>query len=148
VKRTPLLRAALSAVWLPFACSPDVVAQDTATSSGSASGTGIGTDAGIVPAPEPDPPAPGTRAQLATFDRQHVVIQAGVGDWGTAGPNGGYAAWPVHGEQGTLTIPPPDQSPANLDLDLTHIADLVLRLHHRAGTITPVGQCTFTPSCG
>ena len=148
MKRTPLLRAALSAAWLPFACSPDVVTQGTVTSSGSASGTVVGTDADTAPAPEPDPPAPGTRAQLAAFDRQHVVIQAGVGDWGTAGPNGGYAAWPVLGEQWTFTIPPPDQSPANLDLDLTHISDVVLRLHHRTGTIAPVGQGTFTPSCG
>jgi hypothetical protein len=147
VKRTPLLRAALSAVWLPFACSPDVVAQDTATPSGSVSGTGIGTDADTAPAPEPDPPAPGTRAQLATFDRQQVVSQAAISDWGTAGPNGGYAVWPVLGEQRTLPIPPPDQSPAKLELDLTHISDVVLRLHHRAGTIAPVGQCTYTPSC-
>jgi hypothetical protein len=83
-----------------------------------------------------------------SFDRQQVVIQAGVQDWGTAGPNAGFAAWPVHGEQWTLTIPPPEQSPANLDLDLTHVSDVVLRLHHRAGTIAPVGQGTFTPSCG
>jgi hypothetical protein len=82
------------------------------------------------------------------FDREQVVIQAGVGDWGTAGPNGGYAAWPVHGEQWTLTIPPPALAPANLDLDLAHISDVVLRLHHRAGTIAPAGQGTFTPSCG
>ena len=83
-----------------------------------------------------------------SFDRQQVVIQAGVQDWGTAGPNAGFAAWPVHGEQWTLTIPPPEQSPANLDLDLAHVSDVVLRLHHRAGTIAPVGQGTFTPSCG
>jgi hypothetical protein len=90
-----------------------------------------------------------------SFDRQQVVIQAGVQDWGTAGPNAGFAAWPVHGEQWTLTIPscgsfrtPAEQSPANLDLDLTHVSDVVLRLHHRAGTIAPAGQGTFTPSCG
>ena len=83
-----------------------------------------------------------------TFDRAQVVIQAGVNEWGTAGPNAGYAAWPVHGEQWTLTIPPPEQSPANADLDLGHISDVVLRLHHRAGTIAPEGQGAFTPSCG
>ncbi|MBL9101556.1 MAG: hypothetical protein JNL82_11395 [Myxococcales bacterium] len=82
------------------------------------------------------------------FDRQQVVIQAGVQDWGTAGPNAGFAAWPVHGEQWTLTIPPPEQSPANADLDLAHVSDVVLRLHHRAGTIAPAGQGTFTASCG
>ena len=82
------------------------------------------------------------------FEREQVVIQAGVGDWGTAGPNAGYAAWPVHGEQWTLTIPPPEQAPANLDLDLAHVSDVVLRLHHRAGTVAPAGQGTFTPSCG
>ena len=82
------------------------------------------------------------------FEREQVVIQAGVGDWGTAGPNAGYAAWPVHGEQWTLTIPSPEQAPANLDLDLARISDVVLRLHHRAGTIAPAGQGTFTPSCG
>jgi hypothetical protein len=83
-----------------------------------------------------------------SFERDQLVIQAGVNEWGTAGPNAGYAAWPVHGEQWTLTIPPPTQAPANLDLDLAHISDVVLRLHHRAGTIEPAGQGTFTPSCG
>ena len=82
------------------------------------------------------------------FERAQLVIQAGVNDWGTAGPNAGYAAWPVHGEQWTLTIPPPELAPANLDLDLAHISDVVLRLHHRAGTVAPAGQGTFTPSCG
>jgi len=83
-----------------------------------------------------------------SFARDQLVIQAGVNDWGTAGPNAGYAAWPVHGEQWTLTIPPADLAPANLDLDLRHVADVVLRLHHRAGTVAPAGQGTFTPSCG
>jgi len=82
------------------------------------------------------------------FDRQQVVIQAGVSDFGTSGPNAGFAAWPVHGEQWTLTIPPPELSPANADLDLARVSDVVLRLHHRAGTIAPAGQGTFTPSCG
>ncbi len=82
------------------------------------------------------------------FERAQLVIQAGVGDWGTAGPNAGFAAWPVHGEQWTLTIPPSDLAPANLDLDLAHISDVVLRLHHRAGTVAPAGLGTFTPSCG
>ncbi len=82
------------------------------------------------------------------FDREQIVIQAGVNDWGTGGPNAGYAAWPVHGEQWTLTIPSPSLAPANLDLDLRNISDVVLRLHHRAGTIAPAGQGTFTPSCG
>jgi len=81
------------------------------------------------------------------FEREQIVVQAGVNDWGTGGPNSGYAAWPVHGEQWTLTIPPAEQSPANLDLDLRHISDVVLRLHHRAGTIAPGGLGTFTPSC-
>jgi hypothetical protein len=83
-----------------------------------------------------------------SFERAQLVIQAGVNDWGTAGPNAGYAAWPVHGEQWTLTIPPHEQSPANSDLDLRHISDVVLRLHHRAGTLAPAGLGTFTPSCG
>ena len=83
-----------------------------------------------------------------SFDREQIVIQAGVNDWGTAGPNAGYAAWPVHGEQWTLTIPPGEQSPANADLDLRHVSDVVLRLHHRAGTLAPAGQGVFTPSCG
>jgi hypothetical protein len=83
-----------------------------------------------------------------SFEREELVIQAGVGDFGTAGPNAGFAAWPVHGEQWTLTIPPPDRAPANSDLDIRRISDVVLRLHHRARTIAPAGQGTFTPSCG
>ena len=83
-----------------------------------------------------------------SFEHEQIVIQAGAGDFGTAGPNSGYAAWPVHGEQWTLTIPPPDAAPANLDIDLRHVSDVVLRLHHRAGSIAPEGQGVFTPSCG
>jgi hypothetical protein len=83
-----------------------------------------------------------------SFDRAQLVVQAGVNEWGTAGPNAGFAAWPVHGEQWTLAIPPPEQAPANLDLDLAHVSDVILRLHHRAGTIAPDGQGTFTPDCG
>ena len=45
-------------------------------------------------------------------------------------------------------IPPGEQSPANFDLDLAHVSDVVLRLYHRAGTIEPAGQGTFTPNCG
>jgi hypothetical protein len=45
------------------------------------------------------------------FEREQISIQAGVNDWGTGGPNAGYAAWPVHGEQWTLTIPPPARRP-------------------------------------
>lgn len=83
-----------------------------------------------------------------SFEREQLVIQAGVGDFGTAGANAGYAAWPIHGEQWTLTIPPADKAPANQDLDLRHVADVVLRLHHRASSIAPEGQGVFTPSCG
>ena len=83
-----------------------------------------------------------------SFERDELVIQAGTSDFGTAGPNAGYAAWPVHGEQWTLTIPSPERAPANLDLDVARISDVVLRLHHRARTIAPPGQGTFTPSCG
>ena len=82
------------------------------------------------------------------FEREQIVIQAGVNDWGTGGPNAGYAAWPVHGEQWTLMIPPPGQAPANSDLDLRHVSDVVLRIRHRAGTLAPDGLGTFTPSCG
>ena len=82
------------------------------------------------------------------FEREQISIQAGVNDWGTGGPNAGYAAWPVHGEQWTLTIPPPGQAPANSDLDLRHVSDVVLRIRHRAGTLAPDGLGTFTPSCG
>ena len=83
-----------------------------------------------------------------SFEREQLIIQAGINDWGTGGPNAGYAAWPVHGEQWTLMIPPSEQSPANSDLDLRRISDVVLRLRHRAGTVAPAGLGTFTPSCG
>ncbi len=48
----------------------------------------------------------------------------------------------------TPTIPPPEQAPSELDPDLAQDADVGPRLHHRAGTIEPAGQGTFTPSCG
>ena len=90
--------------------------------------------------------APSVAHAEYSFDREQVVLQAGVGEWGP--PNAGFAAWPVHGEQWTLTIPPASQSPANADLDADDIADVVLRLHHRASTLAPEGQGLFTPSCG
>ena len=90
--------------------------------------------------------APSVAHAEYSFDREQVVLQAGVGEWGP--PNAGFAAWPVHGEQWTLTIPPASQSPANADLDAHDIADVVLRLHHRASTLAPEGQGLFTPSCG
>ena len=90
--------------------------------------------------------APSVAYAEYSFDREQVVLQAGVGEWGPA--NAGFAAWPVHGEQWTLTIPPASQSPANADLAPDDIADVVLRLHHRASTLAPEGQGLFTPSCG
>lgn len=90
--------------------------------------------------------SPSTAHAEYSFDREQVVLQAGVGEWGP--PNAGFAAWPVHGEQWTLTIPPASQSPANADLNPHDLADVVLRLHHRARTLAPEGQGLFTPSCG
>ena len=81
-----------------------------------------------------------------SFDREQIALQAGTAEWGP--PHAGFAAWPVHGEQWTLTIPPASQSPANADLNPHDIADVVLRLHHRASTLAPEGQGLFTPSCG
>jgi hypothetical protein len=59
VKRTPMFRAALSALWLPIACSPDVVPQDTTASSGPAPGS-ENTDTGPTPDPSPEPDGAGT----------------------------------------------------------------------------------------
>ena len=59
MKRTPMFRAALSALWLPIACSPDVVPQDTTASSGPAPGS-ENTDTGPTPDPSPEPDGAGT----------------------------------------------------------------------------------------
>ena len=62
--------------------------------------------------------------------------------------NSGYAAWPVHGEQWSVAIPPGDLAPANADLDPLSISDIIVRIRHRAGTVGPTGSGLFTPSCG
>lgn len=73
-----------------------------------------------------------------SFAREQLVIQAGVNEWGTAGPNAGYAAWPVHGEQWTLTIPPPT-TPPRISISTSRTsprrrtAPASPRGHHRAG---------------
>lgn len=82
------------------------------------------------------------------FELDQVLIQAGVNAWSYAGANSGFAAWPVHGEQWTVAIPPGDLAPANADVDPLSISDIIVRVRHRANTVGPAGSGVFTPSCG
>jgi hypothetical protein len=80
--------------------------------------------------------------------RRRVVIQAGVNDWGTPGPNGGLAGWPVSGDQWVVSIPSAALAPANADLDPLEVADVVVRFSHRVGTVSSHGETDFSPVCG
>jgi len=80
--------------------------------------------------------------------RRRVVIQAGVNDWGTPGPNGGLAGWPVSGDQWVVSIPSAALAPANADLDPLEVADVIVRFAHRVGTVSSQGETDFSPVCG
>lgn len=80
-------------------------------------------------------------------EARSVLVTAGANDYGDANPNAGFAAWPVAGEIWKVAIPPPSQSPANADLDVGNISDIVLRINHRANTVGQSGAETFAPSC-
>jgi hypothetical protein len=60
------------------------------------------------------------------------VIQAGVNTFGDARPNGSLFGQSAARASWTLVIPSGMSSPANSELDLEHIDDIVLKTTHRA----------------
>ncbi len=65
----------------------------------------------------------------------HAVIQAGVNTFGTAPPNDSLSGLSVASSKWRLMIPGSSQAPANADLDLRKLEDIVLRIHHQARPI-------------
>jgi hypothetical protein len=61
-----------------------------------------------------------------------AVLQAGVNAFGKGAPNTALFGQSVARATWTLTIPGGASAPANADLDLTHVDDIVLRITHRA----------------
>lgn len=81
------------------------------------------------------------------LDDRQTLISSGANDFGLSMPNGGLTGWPVGGEQWIVTIPSGEVSPANADLDLASVSDIVIRLNHRAATVGQSGVETFVPTC-
>lgn len=61
-----------------------------------------------------------------------AVVQAGVNSFGTAGPNGSLYGQAVARASWQLTLPSGEVAPANADLDLSGLEDIVLRVEHSA----------------
>lgn len=68
----------------------------------------------------------------------NAVIQAGVNSYGTApSANESLHGLSVASAKWKITIPGPAAAPANADLDLTKLADIVVRVNHAARPIRP-----------
>jgi hypothetical protein len=61
-----------------------------------------------------------------------AVVQAGVNSFGSAAPNRSLAGRSVASSRFKLTIPGKEIAPANLDLNLGKIEDVVIRIEHEA----------------
>ncbi len=73
-------------------------------------------------------------------------IQVGVNSYGTTSSNNAFNDFGVAESSWIVAVPDGVTVPNNLDVDPTHIDDIVLRVHHRAIT-TPTGGISFTPAC-
>lgn len=73
-------------------------------------------------------------------------IQAGVNSYGTTTANNAFNDFGVAESSWIVAVPDGVTVRNNLDVDPTHIDDIVLRVHHRAIT-TPTGGISFTPAC-
>lgn len=68
----------------------------------------------------------------------NAVIQAGVNSFGSApSPNESLHGLSVASAKWKLTIPGPDAAPANADLDVRQLEDVVLRVRHAARPVRP-----------
>jgi hypothetical protein len=66
------------------------------------------------------------------LDQPNATVQAGVNTFGEAQPNGALFGEAVARTTWKVIIAPGNIAPANADLDLNHIEDIVLRVSHRA----------------
>ncbi len=83
------------------------------------------------------------------LDPEVVGIQGVTSEWAEddSGKSFGYAGWPFSGDQWTLEVPNGNVDPRNADFDFRDIADIELRVTHRAGTVSNNGD-GFVPICG
>ena len=72
-----------------------------------------------------------------------AIVQAGVNSFGTAAPNTTLHGHSVARPSWRLFIPGPEQAPANVDLDLERIDDIVLEVTHKA---LPSSAASSSPS--
>jgi hypothetical protein len=70
----------------------------------------------------------------------HAVIQAGVNSFGTAPPNDSLHGLSVASSKWRVVIPGRSAAPANADLDLKKLEDIVLRIHHEARAVPETPQ--------
>jgi len=83
------------------------------------------------------------------LDAESVGIQATTNSFrdDEVGKSFGYAGYPISGDQLRLEIPTGDADPRNADFDIRDVRDIVLRISHRAGTVSSSGD-GFNPVCG
>lgn len=72
-----------------------------------------------------------------------AVVQAGVNSSGGGQPNPALFGQPVARATWKLTIPGPRRAPANRDLDLTHLEDIIVVVNHQA--VSSQAGVAFTP---
>ncbi len=86
--------------------------------------------------------------EVYNLGRSQSSIQAGANTFGSAEPNRGFAGWALSSDEWIVAIPPGTGSPANADLDLDSISDIVLKFEYKASTLLPGGEKAILPTCG
>jgi hypothetical protein len=60
------------------------------------------------------------------------VVQAGVNSFGEAPANTYLFGMPVAGASWRVVIPGPARAPANADIDISKVEDIVIKVQHKA----------------
>jgi hypothetical protein len=74
-------------------------------------------------------------------------VQAGVNSYGIGVPHEGARGRSVAFASWRLRVPGGNEEPPNLDLDLTHLDDVVLRITHKGISLNELGTQTYQPVC-
>jgi hypothetical protein len=78
---------------------------------------------------------------------RRAEVQAGVNVLPTSAPDTQLAGRSVAASEWRLAIPPGDEAPANADVDVTRIDDIVIRIEHSAYSLTE-SPIAYAPACG
>jgi hypothetical protein len=100
---------------------------------------------GLLRACDPDE-ARGVVVEHA-LETRFAVLQAGVNTWPLSPPNAALEGVPLANHAWAVLVPSGASSPENGDLDVTGITDVVLRIHHDAGTVGAVAGEPFVAAC-